>query len=144
MSLAHDHPLRPTLSNTMSATGSTGSSTWTSSDSTVTPEIFPAHLLVPPSQRRNGAIIRSQTLTDDQRANIALLESHFMGRRYMLPIYEGSKDRAPLSEREMMFLVSVVEGSVCYDHTPLRSHTWLPNFVDGATCLVCYRHVIRR
>jgi hypothetical protein len=46
--------------------------------------------------------------TDDEATMVEAIEEHFGNTEYKLPIKEGSDDMTPLSEREMMFLVSWV------------------------------------
>lgn len=47
-------------------------------------------------------------LDDKHRAQLDEIKRHFNAEGYTLPTAEGADDAVPLSEREMMFLVSMV------------------------------------
>lgn len=64
------------------------------------------HLLTPPA-----ITLPRATLTLDQTTQLAELIEHFSAKDLKLAIAEGSDDTAPLTEREMMFLVSAVRHS---------------------------------
>jgi hypothetical protein len=44
--------------------------------------------------------------TEDEAKMVKAIEEHFGDANYLLAVSEGSTEMAPLSEREMMFLVS--------------------------------------
>lgn len=47
------------------------------------------------------------SLNDKQAAQLGAIIKHFSAEDYTLPVAEGKGERAPLSVREMMFLVRV-------------------------------------